>query len=99
MKKFIKRIISIFFTFVSLRQIKHGLMCKCNFYCKFTKNTTISNNCHFNGMKIYGMGKVKIGDNFHSGKNLKVLTTYHNYDGGKILPYDDTCYSRNECYY
>ena len=95
MKKFIKFCLSFFFTKICLRNINHGCQCKCNFFCKFTSNTVIGNNCHFNGIKIYGYGKVTIGNNFHSGKNLKILTTYHNYDNGKFLPYDDTYYSKN----
>lgn len=95
MKKFIKYFLSLFFTKICLFNIKHGCRCKCNFFSKFTPNTIIGDNCHFNGAKIYGDGKVMIGNNFHSGKNLKILTTYHNYDSGKRLPYDDTNYSRN----
>lgn len=39
-------------------------------------------------MKIGGRGKVKIGDNFHSGVGCKILTQIHNYEG-EALPYDD----------
>ena len=94
-KKLIKHFLSYFFTKLCFRNIKHGLACKCNFFSKFTSNTVIGNNCHFNGIKIYGYGNVTIGNNFHCGKNLKLLTTYHNYDNGKYLPYDDTCYSKD----
>lgn len=61
-----------------------------NFYSKFNKNTIIGENCHFNGMKIDGQGVVIIGDNFHSGKNIKLITQIHNYDSGTKIPYDDT---------
>ena len=60
-----------------------------NKFSRFTKNTKFGNNNHFNGCEIYGYGKVTFGDNFHSGKGLKFLTTYHNYKGKKI-PYDET---------
>jgi acetyltransferase-like isoleucine patch superfamily enzyme len=50
-------------------------------------NTTVGGNCHFNGMRILGGGKVTIGDNFHSGTNILVLTDFHNYDGGESIPY------------
>jgi len=66
-----------------------------NFPCKFTAHTIIGNNCHFNGMKISGTGNVKIGNNFHSGKSIRILTSYHNYDTGGALPYDDTWVTRN----
>ena len=95
MKYFAKRLLSWWFTYFSLRRIKHGSKCRCNFKCKFTPNTEIGDNCHFNGMKISGNGKVIIKNNFHSGKNIRILTTFHNFDYGKTLPYDDTTYNRD----
>lgn len=41
-------------------------------------------------MIISGNGKVIIGDNFHSGKNIRILTTFHNFDYGIAIPYDST---------
>jgi acetyltransferase-like isoleucine patch superfamily enzyme len=35
------------------------------------------------------IGGVKIGEYFHTGKDLVILSTNHNYEG-KSLPYDDT---------
>lgn len=61
-----------------------------NHYCKFTSKTTIGNNCHFNGMKISGKGNVTIGNNFHSGGGIFILTSNHNYDHGTAIPYDET---------
>jgi len=58
------------------------------------KNLSIGNNCHFNGMIVYGNGKVNIGDNFHSGKELTLLTEVHNYNG-LMLPYDNTVIVRS----
>lgn len=95
MKKLIKSCLTAFFTKLSLRGIQHGENCHCNFRCIFTKHTVIGNNCHFNGTKIAGSGLVKIGDNFHSGKNIRMLTTFHNFEGGTALPYDDTSYSKD----
>ena len=51
--------------------------------------TTLGKNVNFNGMKISGCGEVKIGDNFHSGQECKIITQIHNYEGTKI-PYDET---------
>ncbi len=82
-------------TKISLKGVEHGEGTKCNFKCKFTKKTKIGNNCHFNGMKIAGNGKVIIGNNFHSGKNIRIITTFHNFDHGKALPYDDSTYDRD----
>lgn len=95
MKRLVKRILTWIYSKICLRGIKHGSNVRLNFYCKFTKNTTIGNNCHFNGMNISGSGKVQIGNNFHSGKNIRMITTYHNFDRGAALPYDDTTYSKD----
>lgn len=95
MKRWFKKLYTKINTKICLRNIPHGKKCKCNFPCKFSKNTFIGNNCHFNGMNISGLGKVVIGDNFHSGKNIRILTTFHNFDKGKALPYDDTTYNKD----
>lgn len=60
-----------------------------------SSNTYIGNNVNFNGMKIYGKGKVDIGDNFHSGVECMMLTDTHNYDNGKAIPYDETIISKD----
>ncbi|MCX0414254.1 acyltransferase [Clostridium perfringens] len=91
----IKKLITKFNTFFSLRGITHGSGCKCNFRCKFTPETEIGTNCHFNGMKISGNGRVVIGDNFHSGRKIRILTVFHNFDRGSALPYDNTSYSKD----
>jgi len=41
-------------------------------------------------MTISGTGIVSIGDNFHSGKECLIITSYHNYDNGEKIPYDNT---------
>ena len=41
-------------------------------------------------MRITGTGKVTFGDNFHSGRGVWIITSYHNYDQGSLIPYDDT---------
>ena len=95
MKRLIKKILTAFYTAISLRNVKKHGQVKCNFKCIFTPNTEIGNNCYFNGMRISGNGKVIIGDNFHSGQHIRVLTTYHNFDRGAALPYDNTYYSKD----
>lgn len=60
-----------------------------NGFTYLTRNTEVGLGCHFNGARVYGPGKVIIGNNFHSGKNIKILTQNHNYKG-KELPYDDS---------
>ncbi|ADO76489.1 acyltransferase [Halanaerobium praevalens] len=63
---------------------------KVNFYSNVSKNTILGNNVNFNGMSISGGGQVRIGNNFHSGKECLMITQIHNYDHGDKIPYDDT---------
>jgi len=67
---------------------------KANGLTFLTPNSTFGKNVHFNGMRIYGKGKVRFGSNFHSGKNCKIITDIHNYKGSK-LPYDETYIIKN----
>ena len=55
---------------------------------RVTKNTIIHNNVNFNGMIIKGNGQVDIGNNFHSGQNCLMITSFHQYDFGDAIPYD-----------
>ena len=54
------------------------------------RNVIIGKNCHFNGMNISGGGPVSIGDNFHSAADCEIIVSYHNYDTGQKIPYDDS---------
>ena len=54
------------------------------------QNSYLGENVNFNGMKIYGQGKVVIGNNFHSGTDCQMITQFHDYDKGKAIPYDST---------
>lgn len=77
------------FTFLAKRSIgKFEEPFRVNFYSRFTKNTFVGKNTNFNGIIIRGGGKVTIGDNFHSGKNILIINTNHKYDGGNAIPYD-----------
>ena len=85
-----------FFTLLcknSAKQVGNGV--HINKMSKFSRNTVIGNNCHFNGMRISGSGRVVIGNNFHSGENIRILTTFHNFDRGDAIPYDKTSYSKD----
>ena len=87
--KYIKKILTFVFTFLAIRRVGgYKSKPKVNFYSRFTKNTHIGYNCHFNGMIIRGNGKVTIGDNFHSGKNILLINSYHKYDNANAIPYD-----------
>ena len=92
----IRKMLTRICTSVCLRKAKsHGKNISVNFPCKFSPTTEIGNNCHFNGIEITGSGRCLIGDNFHSGKRVRILTSFHNYEGGKALPYDDTWVNRD----
>lgn len=51
---------------------------------------SFGNNCNFNGIIVSGGGNVTFGSNFHSGKNVMIITQNHNYDKGTMIPYDDS---------
>ena len=53
-----------------------------------SKKTVIKENVNFNGLRIRGGGRVVIGNNFHSGPDILILTRIHNYEG-KSIPYDN----------
>jgi len=57
---------------------------------RLSKKTHLGKNCNFNGLVVEGGGKVVIGNNFHSGKDIIIMTRNHNYDKGKFIPYDLT---------
>jgi len=59
-------------------------------YSYVTSNTELGDYVHFNGMQIHGAGKCKIGNHFHSGIDCLIITSNHNYDNGKTIPYDET---------
>ncbi|MGJ1224643.1 acyltransferase [Sphingobacterium siyangense] len=54
-----------------------------------SKNTFLGDNVNFNGMTVAGIGRLTIGNNFHSGTDCLIITSNHNYKGEKI-PYDET---------
>lgn len=56
---------------------------------RLNENTLLGKNTRFNGLTVYGEGRVEIGDNFRSGPGCHIRTITHNYHGD-ALPYDDT---------
>lgn len=96
----IKIVIRKICTFIAKKQCKsYGEDLRVNFPSKFTKNVEIGNHCSFNGIQVNSGGKdggvLKIGDYFHSGKNIRVILDIHNYDGGKKIPYDETIVAKS----
>lgn len=66
-----------------------------NRYSNVTRNTSLGKNVNFNGMAIKGLGKVVIGDNFHSGEGCLILTDNHDYDNGDAIPYGKKSISKD----
>ena len=96
LRKLVKSVLTRFFTALCLRRVRRrGRGVKANFYCKFTRNVEIGDYCHFNGCKCYGDGRIVFGSHFHSGKNIRILTTFHNYENDNRLPYDDTVVTKD----
>lgn len=75
---------------VELKAKKVGEGLKVNFESNVNRNTILGDNVNFNGLDIRGDGKVIIGDNFHCGPDILILTRNHNYDSGTKIPYDKT---------
>lgn len=96
----IKQLLHSFLRFIctSIAKIQIGSTghdLRVNFPCRFTKKTFIGNGCNFNGMKILGDAEIRIGDFFHSGTECMIISSYHNYDKGSMIPYDNTYISKN----
>ena len=96
MIRIIKAIATFTFTKLVARQAKQvGEGLKVNRRSLVTSTTILGNNVNFNGMKVMGRGRVRIGNNFHSGSGCKILTSYHNYDRGTCIPYDNSIISKD----
>lgn len=57
---------------------------------RLSEKTILKMNPNFNGMTVNGYGEVIFGNNFHSGTDCLIITSNHNYDSGKKIPYDNT---------
>ena len=73
-----------FFTKIVKKQINaFGENFKVNNMCRLNKSVTVKNNVNLNGMEVQGNGKVTIGNNFHSGKGILLITQNHNWKNAK----------------
>lgn len=79
----------IFTKAVKMIAAETGPYLRVNNFSRVSRNTYLSNNVNFNGMKINGKGKVSIGQYFHSGEECIMITDTHNYEG-EMIPYDNT---------
>jgi chloramphenicol O-acetyltransferase type B len=88
-KKLLSNILKKYYKNKVLKKVKsYKEPLKVNGYSFVNSNTILGKNCNFNGMKIKGNGKVVIGNNFHSGQECLMVTSYHKYDEGDAIPYD-----------
>lgn len=54
----------------------------------FNKSVVLGDSVNLNGCFIIGNGGVTIGSYFHSGRDLTIITSNHNYDSDTYIPYD-----------
>ena len=57
-------------------------------YSTVNKGTVIGDQVAIGGIHIVGKGKCTIGNYVHTGTDCQILTDYHNYDKGELIPYD-----------
>jgi acetyltransferase-like isoleucine patch superfamily enzyme len=89
MKKLIIKLLKFFYKRKVVKNVvTYQEPLRVNGFTIVNKNTYLGKNVNFNGMKIKGNGKVVIGDNFHSGQDCIMITSFHKYDGGDAVPYD-----------
>ena len=81
---------SLYSGLVVLRVGSHGRGLRVNGPSRVTRATHLGSNVNLNGLRVFGLGSVTIGDNFHSGIECMILTDIHNYDEGDAIPYDTT---------
>jgi len=92
--KIIKSIRRRFYTFMVKRKaVEVGENLRVNYKSNVTKNTSLGSNVNFNGMRMSGSARIVIGNNFHSGFGCNIMSSYHNYDFGESIPYDNTMIS------
>ena len=68
---------------------RRGMNLTVNYKSRLTSRTIVGQNCNFNGIDVSGGGELVIGNNFHSGKDIMIITSNHNYEG-TMIPYDRT---------
>lgn len=90
MRRLLKPLFTWYYSFlVRSKANTCGARLSVNFKSHVNRATSIGNNVNMNGLTIRGKGEVSIGDNFHSGPDILILTQNHNYKGDRI-PYDNT---------
>lgn len=87
-----RRLLGKYYTFLFKQMLHSYGSVGVNNFCKVarTAKVNIGNNFSSNGLIISGMGRVVIGDYFHSGENCKIMLGSHDYDNGLAIPYGIT---------
>ena len=57
--------------------------------CSVNRNTVLGDHVSTNGLVVKGSGSVDIGDYVHTGDQLLIMTSNHNYKNSTLLPYDE----------
>jgi acetyltransferase-like isoleucine patch superfamily enzyme len=65
----------------------YGGRVRVNYRTYLTPQTHLGSNVHFNGLRVNGVGRLDIGDNFHSGPECLIVTSIHDYDTDDEIPY------------
>ena len=95
-KKAIIELRSFIFRYLVKRKAACAGKIRVNYYSVVTRNTSLGKNVNFNGVVIIGCGKVKIGDNFHSGQDCLIISQNHNYESDRI-PYSSDVICKDIC--
>lgn len=92
-----RKIKSVFYTFLCKRMLNTYGSIGVSGYSKISSSAIVDVGHHvsFNGMQITGWGRVKIGDYFHSGTNVKIMLGSHDYDHGEAIPYGEEVTHKN----
>lgn len=87
--KCVRIIQKVFFTWVAKRTVgSYGRGLRVNHSCHFTRNVKVGDFDYFNGLEVRGKGSICFGDYFHSGKDILVISSSHQYNNGDVIPYD-----------
>ena len=73
---------------LSKRLKTFGREIRINAWCHFgSKKVSVGDYCNFNGMTVAGCGELNIKNGFHSGTNILVITSNHDYYSNDHFPY------------
>lgn len=91
------KIKSVYYTFLFKRMLNSYVSVGVNGFCRVssTAKVDVGHHVYSNGLKISGLGGVKIGNYLHTGSNCKIMLGSHDYDNGDSIPYGST-YVRKE---